>query len=511
MPCVRCPSRGSFRDAPGAQSETPLYRKYSDHCTLCSGFWLQRSVWGEADKPISCQACLTLASGRTCCGGARRGCHKRKPGVMGKKQSRASSSLAAASGGLGSSILPAAVERYVKELSCRLQPYVEGVSVAGVLKWLLAALMVVVLVFQDRLAGSGSAFSAQNQVMSHDNSASMGVAENRADVAGDQLLAGITSSSGGNGSARLSGITIQDYKDSVTVSDEDMQRTERMQAEARRADMARIRQLRKVLDAEDSTARGENIVVQSRDDSLTHNVPERYMYKVVNGTRLHFTGLDFGLVRGVNVTKVSSLMYKWIKQLGVKSLADYPCTDNAVWMPQLLAILDFEIRNFKYYCLDDDHEQLRQLEVSDSFTGAGLPEFIPTDVRHFKHFPTNVDMVFSWNGLQKYAEHGIGVAWNLVQAVKREQVTYMVVGNSQGGHNLVQGEINLKDAPFKFDDPIRHADNVTDEPDRGVLHPKQLLAYKVGAEKRVTLSTILQESRVEKKRLGSNSLEEEEV
>ena len=52
---------------------------------------------------------------------------------------------------------------------------------------------------------------------------------------------------------------------------------------------------------------------------------------------------------------------------------------------------------------------------------------------------------------------------------------------------------------------------MTDELERGIEHPKQLLVYKVGNEQKVTLRTIEEKLRKEKEKLGQEAIEEEEV
>jgi len=49
-----------------------------------------------------------------------------------------------------------------------------------------------------------------------------------------------------------------------------------------------------------------------------------------------------GMLDGVNVSKVSFMLYRVIKTYGIRSMVDIPCYSNRNWMPKLLERLDYE-------------------------------------------------------------------------------------------------------------------------------------------------------------------------
>lgn len=59
-----------------------------------------------------------------------------------------------------------------------------------------------------------------------------------------------------------------------------------------------------------------------------------------------FRGVELGMVNGVNITKVSFMVFRIIKTYNITSLLDVPCTATYQWMPAVLERLDYEVSIF---------------------------------------------------------------------------------------------------------------------------------------------------------------------
>eukprot|EP00183_Erythrolobus_madagascarensis_P001835 CAMPEP_0185850868 /NCGR_PEP_ID=MMETSP1354-20130828/4836_1 /TAXON_ID=708628 /ORGANISM="Erythrolobus madagascarensis, Strain CCMP3276" /LENGTH=481 /DNA_ID=CAMNT_0028551595 /DNA_START=54 /DNA_END=1499 /DNA_ORIENTATION=- len=281
-------------------------------------------------------------------------------------------------------------------------------------------------------------------------------------------------------------IHIRQFEQRVLASDEDVERTRRVEEDlAKEREIraqSRSRQAAREMRAAEQNALGELERIESIDDRLTSNVENHCMFKQ-QGKGVKFTGLDFGMLDGVNVTKVSLALYRLIKSERILSMIDYPCSENAKWMPHLLSLLDFELRGFRYYCVDSDAAALEAAQAS--FTGAALPEFVLTTLPSFAHFPKVADLVFSFRGLQTHPQNGIMVAWSLLKTIRKSRIKLMLLGNSQGSDNYAHGAyVNVRTMPFSFREPLKIIRGVTDEEEQGEKFPVQLVFYKVGEERK---------------------------
>mmetsp|Transcript_3889 Transcript_3889/g.6789 ORF Transcript_3889/g.6789 Transcript_3889/m.6789 type:complete len:477 (-) Transcript_3889:1128-2558(-) len=318
-----------------------------------------------------------------------------------------------------------------------------------------------------------------------------------------------------NGTDSHGRIHIRQYERELIKSDEDVERARRAEEEVQKERDSKpivlAKHVMKEMRVAEQTAKGETESIVSEEDKLTQGIANHYLF-VPSGSGVKFNGLDFGLLNGVNVTKVSLALYKLIKSEKITSLTEYPCTSSADWMPHLLALLDFEIRGFRYVCVDSDASELER--IKPLFTGAAVPEFVQIHLPTFNGFPPGTDLFYSWNGMQRDAQNGIKIAWSMIKAIRRNNYTWMLLGNSQGSDNFVNGKhVNLRNMPFSFANPERTIRNITNEAELGERFPMQLVLYKVGKEKPVPLDKRMKEARSESDKTsgGRVVIEEDEV
>lgn len=157
-----------------------------------------------------------------------------------------------------------------------------------------------------------------------------------------------------------------------------------------------------------------------------------------------FRGIEGGMQDGVNITHLSYMVFKIIKQNDIRSVIDMPCRTTLNWFPELLNRIDFEVIGFKYYCVDTDEHS--QDDIRGLFNEAGSPEFLHITPEE-SHLLPKVDLVFSWDGPQQW---GVKKTWTFFTALRQIRPKFMMITNNPGvvNTNGERGLLNLRKQPF---------------------------------------------------------------
>eukprot|EP00178_Gracilaria_changii_P022368 TRINITY_DN663_c0_g1_i2.p2 TRINITY_DN663_c0_g1~~TRINITY_DN663_c0_g1_i2.p2 ORF type:complete len:361 (-),score=67.83 TRINITY_DN663_c0_g1_i2:4298-5380(-) len=177
-----------------------------------------------------------------------------------------------------------------------------------------------------------------------------------------------------------------------------------------------------------------------------------------------------GVIDDANVTHIRYMIFKIIKSNKIRSVVDMPCGNSLQWFPHLLERIDFELGDFKYYCVDTESERLDELK--QHFGEAGNPEFLSMKPDAAHGLP-KVDMVFSWGGPQQW---GVRNTWAFFTALRSVRPKFLMITNNPTVTNTNDrdGTLNLRKQPFHFSKAMRVISDVT----VGEV-PKQLLFYKM--------------------------------
>ncbi|KAI0566725.1 S-adenosyl-L-methionine-dependent methyltransferase [Gracilaria domingensis] len=151
-----------------------------------------------------------------------------------------------------------------------------------------------------------------------------------------------------------------------------------------------------------------------------------------------------GLVDDVNVTHIRYMIFKIIKANKIRSVVDMPCGNSLQWFPHLLERIDFELGDFKYYCVDTESERLDELK--QHFGEAGNPEFLSMKADGAHGLP-KVDLVFSWGGPQQW---GVRNTWAFFTALRSVRPKFLMITNNPTVTNTNDrdGTLNLRKQPF---------------------------------------------------------------
>ncbi|KAA8499252.1 hypothetical protein FVE85_6837 [Porphyridium purpureum] len=167
---------------------------------------------------------------------------------------------------------------------------------------------------------------------------------------------------------------------------------------------------------------------------------------------------------GVNVTRVSYMIFRVMRMYKLTSLIDFPCSTTRHYMAYLAERLDFELQDFKYYALDVGYEEMRSCKLAfeeASVTGLSS-QFDLITISDRMMYP-KADLLFSFDGFQKWGPKAAMIA---LKALRRSQVPYVMFTNNPGAvGNLEPGLINVRRAPFHFDGPTKAIRNIMREED----------------------------------------------
>ena len=181
------------------------------------------------------------------------------------------------------------------------------------------------------------------------------------------------------------------------------------------------------------------------------------------------------LFEAEDVTRLSYMLYRLIVTHKISSLLDVPCTTSIQWMPALLQRLEFEIPKFHYRCIVPDDEHLVTAVLNYKDLGSAVSR---KDSTFWASKLPTADLAFVW--------YGIGFmrpkeSWMLLKALRKAGTKYVVVPNHPDvTRNQAQktdhGRVNVRRAPYLFDEPFRLVNNINSTSMR-----KQLLMYELAA------------------------------
>jgi hypothetical protein len=171
-----------------------------------------------------------------------------------------------------------------------------------------------------------------------------------------------------------------------------------------------------------------------------HNLQE--IYQAQSGRE--FRGIEGGIVDHANITHLSYMVFKLIKKHRITSVIDMPCRNTLHWFPALLHRLDYEIMNFKYYCVDTENGSLD--DIRHLFGDAGSPELMQMIPGESAGLP-KTDLIFSWNGPQQW---GVGRTWSFFNGIRDLRPKHLMFTNNPGANNdgSARGLLNVRKQPF---------------------------------------------------------------
>eukprot|EP00177_Eucheuma_denticulatum_P004394 GFKZ01007984.1.p1 GENE.GFKZ01007984.1~~GFKZ01007984.1.p1 ORF type:complete len:381 (+),score=64.33 GFKZ01007984.1:492-1634(+) len=174
---------------------------------------------------------------------------------------------------------------------------------------------------------------------------------------------------------------------------------------------------------------------------------------------------------GENVTQLSSMLMKIIRQYNVRSMLDVPCRAHAHWMPGFVRELRRTrgMEGFKYMCVDTNREVLKEMKkrIGD---GSMSTKYI---MKRFWEDPLpKADLVFSWAGLDNMREGNV-VKYVEKLASSRRRHKLVLLGSHSGSLEVKGGQekiarftlggkpINFRKKPFYLAKPMRVVEGVS--------------------------------------------------
>ena len=175
-----------------------------------------------------------------------------------------------------------------------------------------------------------------------------------------------------------------------------------------------------------------------------------------------------------NITQLSLMLYRIIKTHEIRSVLDVPCSLSTLWTAHMLRVLEFEVPGFHYRCLTPDDITLAQaiLKLQDLESVIVLKDSTPWASK----LP-RADLAFVWDGIGYLPP---AHSWKLIKALVAAKTKYVIVPNyptvrKNSGSGSKTGRINVRRAPYRFNEPLRVINNISLE--EGVV--KQMLLYGV--------------------------------
>jgi len=193
----------------------------------------------------------------------------------------------------------------------------------------------------------------------------------------------------------------------------------------------------------------------------------------------HFRGVkktldNAHLFKVDNITHLSFMIYRLVKTHKISSIVDIPCTWSMFWMPEVVQRLEFEVPGFRYRCIvPEDKEKVEALYRFRELSSAT----VVSDPAVWASQVPKADLAITWHSLGFLAPKK---SWQLLQALHKSGTKYVAVPNYPGLHHnpgvaTKHGRINVRRAPYRFDEALRVINNVSVH--RAVR--KQLLFYNV--------------------------------
>lgn len=187
---------------------------------------------------------------------------------------------------------------------------------------------------------------------------------------------------------------------------------------------------------------------------------------------------------GENITKVTYMLFKLIREYKIKSMIDVPCRGHLKWMSHVLERVDYDEPEFHYFCMDTNEEVLKtaKARVGD----LGNAKFV--NKKFWKVGLPKADLLFAWSGLHKMRKESIYKM--LKKVVKKKSTKYVLIGNypdakddeaedeneEKAKERDTEEDLhyNLRKHPFKFERPMRIISKLTE----GDVPNKQMLMYE---------------------------------
>lgn len=175
-----------------------------------------------------------------------------------------------------------------------------------------------------------------------------------------------------------------------------------------------------------------------------------------------------------NITTLSYMLYRLIKTHKITSIIDVPCSRSMKWMPQLLMRLEFEVPRFQYRCIVPDDNSL--LEAIVRYEDLESATVVKDGTVWASKLP-RTDLAFLWYSLGYSSSKE---SWHLIKALFKASTKFILVPNfptlqANPGTPSKDGEINVRRAPYRFNEPLRVINNMSSSPSVS----KQLLMYSL--------------------------------
>lgn len=173
-----------------------------------------------------------------------------------------------------------------------------------------------------------------------------------------------------------------------------------------------------------------------------------------------------------NVTHLSFILYRLIKTHNINSVLDVPCTNSMLWMRDLLQVLEFEVPRFHYKCLAPDDKRLAEGVVRYQHLSSAI---VLKNPYPWAATLPRADLALCWYGMGFLPPHQ---SWGLLKALRNAGVKFVILPNfpevrHNPGSGSASGRINVRRAPYRFNEPLRVVNNVSSK----ASTPKQLLLY----------------------------------
>lgn len=161
-----------------------------------------------------------------------------------------------------------------------------------------------------------------------------------------------------------------------------------------------------------------------------------------------------------NITHLSFMVYRLVKTHKISSLVDIPCKWSMFWMPELVQRLEFEIPGFRYSCIVAENKD--RIEALYRFRDLDSIEII-YDSSYWATQMPSMDLALTWHSLGFLSPKN---SWQLLKALRKSGTKYVIVPNYPGllhnpGVATKHGRINVRRAPYRFDEALRVIQNVS--------------------------------------------------
>lgn len=192
-----------------------------------------------------------------------------------------------------------------------------------------------------------------------------------------------------------------------------------------------------------------------------------------------FQGIPNYVRGGHNVTKVSHMLYRAIKQYKINSMVDVPCRAHSRWMGEFLEHVEWEDNKpFSYYCVDSSKKIL-------DLAASRMPQVTGVSVnclrrKFWRERIPRADLVFCWEGLEKMKIENVKRFFEMLKEGKRHK--YLLVGSSPGAKSNSEGLVlNVRRAPYSYGMPMRIYKQlaVEQDPVGKVVTEKQMYLYRI--------------------------------